>query len=136
MALLLSALTFLGFAILRVVGLDSNEYAIVALALTPYAAVPGVLLALLALLLRRPAIAVPVLLVAVLGPPLRGTISRCQMPEIQCRVPFVSLISGVEPQPAPELPRRVRVSLRRCHRRLAAAVHTSSPRGLRARCSP
>jgi endonuclease/exonuclease/phosphatase (EEP) superfamily protein YafD len=63
--LLLLALAFLGIAVLRVLGIDGNQYTIPALALTPYVAPGGVLLALLAFLLRRRFLAVAVLLLAI-----------------------------------------------------------------------
>lgn len=62
--LLLLTLAFLGIAVLRVLGMDGNQYTIPALALMPYVAPGGVLLAILAFLLRRRILAVAVLLLA------------------------------------------------------------------------
>jgi endonuclease/exonuclease/phosphatase family metal-dependent hydrolase len=62
--LLLVSLAFLAVAVLRVVGIDGDELTVSALALSPYIAPGGVLLALIAFFLRRRIITVGVLLMA------------------------------------------------------------------------
>lgn len=59
------ALAFLAVAVLRVFGIDGNQFTVPALALTPYIAPGGLLLALIAFALRRRILAVVVLLMAV-----------------------------------------------------------------------
>jgi endonuclease/exonuclease/phosphatase family metal-dependent hydrolase len=62
--LLLFVLVFLGIGVLRVVGYDGNEITVGALALTPYVAPGGLLLALISFGLRRRLIAFCVLVIA------------------------------------------------------------------------
>jgi endonuclease/exonuclease/phosphatase (EEP) superfamily protein YafD len=62
--LLLFTLVFLGIGVLRVIGVDGGQVTIAALALSPYVAPGGLILALIALGLRRRIIAVSVLLIA------------------------------------------------------------------------
>lgn len=62
--LLFFVLVFLAIGVLRVVGYDGNELVVEALALTPYVAPAGLLLALIAFALRRRLLAVGVLLIA------------------------------------------------------------------------
>jgi endonuclease/exonuclease/phosphatase (EEP) superfamily protein YafD len=62
--LLLFALAFLAVAVLRVIGFDGNAFTVSALALSPYIAPGGVLLALIAFLLRRRLMALGVMLMA------------------------------------------------------------------------
>lgn len=62
--LLLFALAFLTVAVLRVLGVDGNQVTVPAIAMTPYIAPGGVLLALIAFVLRRRIMAVAVLLMA------------------------------------------------------------------------
>ncbi|HEU5471823.1 MAG TPA: endonuclease/exonuclease/phosphatase family protein [Actinophytocola sp.] len=60
----LFTLVFLGIAVLRVLGVDGAPVLVAALTLTPYIAAAGLLLALVAFLLRRRALAAAVLVMA------------------------------------------------------------------------
>ncbi len=62
--LLIFALAFLAVAVLRVIGFDGEAFTVSALALSPYIAPVGVLLALIAFLLRRRLMALGVMLMA------------------------------------------------------------------------
>jgi endonuclease/exonuclease/phosphatase family metal-dependent hydrolase len=63
-ALLFFALAFLAVAVLRVFGIDGNQFTVPALALSPYITPAGLVLGLIALVLRRRITAVAVLLMA------------------------------------------------------------------------
>ncbi|SFP53496.1 Uncharacterized conserved protein YafD, endonuclease/exonuclease/phosphatase (EEP) superfamily [Amycolatopsis arida] len=63
--LLVVAVPFAGLVLLRLAGIDGNRHTAAALALTPYAAVAGLVLSGLAMALRRWWVGAPVLLLAV-----------------------------------------------------------------------
>lgn len=59
------ALAFVGYVVLRIVGIESAEVLVAAMALTPYVAAFGLVLGLLCVLLRRRVVGITVLLLAI-----------------------------------------------------------------------
>ncbi len=84
--LLVLALPLFVLAVLRVTGIDGNRYTIAALAMTPYVAVGGALLGVVALLLRRWWTgAVVILLVVALGVVVLPRMYAADQPGVQGR---------------------------------------------------